>query len=1200
MPKTYTSTTKVRWLLFIFFLFWLCTERVTGTLQVARPASLLNMQHSPAPYELAVLSQHAYRDDVQEGDPVVVDDVATPLADWQVVKLLQEKEDGLLSKVFQQLGLPYGYRGTLYLNTAKKQVVLAHRGTEFRNVNALKTDVSSIAANMISGQECQLPRLLAEALSLAEQENTTLSVTGHSLGGWLAQVTAFIAKDLYPDKHVKVVTFDAPGAYPMLEQINARNDPTKLEDLDITNYLSSPNLINASNQHVGTLYRVVFEQFANTSLKYTLASHAMANFINAFDPYTGQARRCVWVQDWPVVSKKSLTKAKKALTSNPANALLNLFSLLKDVVDQEHLGEYSGFLKLAHKANKYHLSGQDSFFARAYKYHYKTQPFDPRVLPVRNVPVGARQFLEGVHSGSPAHMAVLHKTALISSVQWDRENGILMLPYGGDMRLVADELISLAFTHPHLCKVSSLGTQHTPETNNLLPPPGSPYFVGRETMIKELAQVLATHKGSPVIAPPITGFGGVGKSQLALKVIAEQTRQYEHVFWIPAGSKEKLLDAYVTLARGLGLYVDARNLQQAVQSVRVHLQDRHCLYVFDDTPSMEAIQDFLPLQQGQGHVLITSRNNRASAWPKKAILVEPFSKAEALALAIKLGYGKDKQDQDALDLLLTQIPCYPLALVQFFNTLKDERYTPSQFLAGLQAYEASVQAQELIALLREDPHQGSVDYGKSVFYVFEKVVERLQDEVQGARALRLISQLAYIDPNAIPLSWLFALDAEDSGLLYRKTRAALSLLAQYSLLQWDEEYEHIYVHAETQLMMRHLQPQPQPSLTALVHRLITRVGTKEQAYQNLSEWSSLLPHGRALFKHIDTIRFPEEGYLLTKYLADACHLTSLFEEGAGWARQCLSIAQARYPNQDHPDVAHAFQKLGASLVELGKHAEALQYKQEALAMYKRLCQDEDHLDVAYAMSDVGSSLSQLGNYRAALQNQQEVLSMRKRLFPEQDHREIAHTINSIGELLSHLGDYAQALQYKQEGLAMRKRLFPNQAHPDVGRSLASVGIGFEQLGQHEEALAYKQEALSLRQRLHENKNHPDVGHSLNNVGETMLKLGQFEEGLVYCEQALALRQAIYGSGPHHYVAYSLNSIGVALTGLGRLQEGLNHSEQALAMLKEVYPGRDHPYMVHALNNISTSLTKLGRVADGMGYREEALAMQKRLALRGAP
>ncbi|MEL6607070.1 MAG: Mbeg1-like protein, partial [Bacteroidota bacterium] len=362
------------------------------------PTNLLELHYSPSPYECVVLSEHVYKQDLQAGDPVLWIDPETqqphPLRGWTVLKVFSdEEEEDLLSTAFQQLGLPYGYRGALYVHAQKKQLVLAHRGTQLKNFSSIKTDARSIAQNIIGGQERILPILLEEALATAQQKQYALTVTGHSLGGWLAQVTAFIAKEQYPEAHVKAITFDSPGARPMLEQINSRINPTPLDMLDINNYLSSPNLINACNPHVGTVYRVVFEQFTRKHRSYVLQSHDLANIIRAFDPQTGDAHRCVWVKDWPVVSKKALHLGKQLLSGNKLNAILALCELFRKWSNQELLGEYSGFFKFAKKLNRYHpkpfaRQGKDSFDL-TYKYHYNTTPFDPTHLHIRHFPTPA-------------------------------------------------------------------------------------------------------------------------------------------------------------------------------------------------------------------------------------------------------------------------------------------------------------------------------------------------------------------------------------------------------------------------------------------------------------------------------------------------------------------------------------------------------------------------------------------------------------------------------------------------------------------------------------------------------------------------------------------------------------------------------------------------------------------------------------------
>ncbi|MEM7055520.1 MAG: Mbeg1-like protein, partial [Bacteroidota bacterium] len=398
--------------------------------QITMPnKSLLELKHSPSPYECAVLSGHVYENSLQQGDPVVWIDPENQkthtLYEWTVYKVLHEE---LLSQAFQQLGFPYGYRGVIYLNARKKQLVLAHRGTDLKNMGAIKTDVRSIAQNAIGGQERIIPLLLGEAFKIAEEEKCSLAVTGHSLGGWLAQITAFIAKEQYSEKqHVKAITFDSPGAQPMLEQINPKINSILLDQLDITNYLSSPNLVNAFNDHIGTVYRVVFEKFNPTQITYTQQSHAMQTLIQAFDPTTGDAYQTLSVHSWPVVSKKGFKLAKKLVTGDKFDALLALFQLLKRYINQEPLGEYDGFFKFANKINCYHPKPieitEDGSFDLAYKYHYNVKPFTPSQLHIRHFPAPAQQFLKGLYAGSKAHDKVIQKEQSLRAIKWNQQTG---------------------------------------------------------------------------------------------------------------------------------------------------------------------------------------------------------------------------------------------------------------------------------------------------------------------------------------------------------------------------------------------------------------------------------------------------------------------------------------------------------------------------------------------------------------------------------------------------------------------------------------------------------------------------------------------------------------------------------------------------------------------------------------------------------
>ena len=101
------------------------------------PASRRDMKVFPSPYECAVLSHHAYREDVQAGDSVEIMVGITPykLSEWRVYeRISSEKEDWLDVIAKKMLGLTNGYRGTLYKHRYKKQMVLAHQGTKPHNM----------------------------------------------------------------------------------------------------------------------------------------------------------------------------------------------------------------------------------------------------------------------------------------------------------------------------------------------------------------------------------------------------------------------------------------------------------------------------------------------------------------------------------------------------------------------------------------------------------------------------------------------------------------------------------------------------------------------------------------------------------------------------------------------------------------------------------------------------------------------------------------------------------------------------------------------------------------------------------------------------------------------------------------------------------------------------------------------------------
>jgi hypothetical protein len=159
-----------------------------------------------------------------------------------------------------------------------------------------------------------------------------LSFTGHSLGGWLSQVTTFTTRYLErSESHFKkratfldyphTVVWDSPGCKPMLLQLkrdfdlryNAEGEPSKLSlnALDIKSYLSAPNQINTCNMHVGVIYRLFpklttgkswFQNLFDLFL-YTLKTHSLADLLAVYPKGTeNKDEELKKVIDWPIRS----------------------------------------------------------------------------------------------------------------------------------------------------------------------------------------------------------------------------------------------------------------------------------------------------------------------------------------------------------------------------------------------------------------------------------------------------------------------------------------------------------------------------------------------------------------------------------------------------------------------------------------------------------------------------------------------------------------------------------------------------------------------------------------------------------------------------------------------------------------------------------------------------------------------------------
>ncbi|MCC8537333.1 lipase [Xanthomonas axonopodis pv. poinsettiicola] len=145
----------------------------------------------------------------------------------------------------EYMNRPSGYQGIVYQNVETREVVVAHRGTE-PDRELFKDGVyadGGMVSTRHNPQAADAIELTQRAIELAERQairggyKSEVTVTGHSLGGGLAQVTAH-------HFGLKGQTFNAYGATSLDRRIPEGGN-------EVINHVMAGDVVSAASRHYG-------------------------------------------------------------------------------------------------------------------------------------------------------------------------------------------------------------------------------------------------------------------------------------------------------------------------------------------------------------------------------------------------------------------------------------------------------------------------------------------------------------------------------------------------------------------------------------------------------------------------------------------------------------------------------------------------------------------------------------------------------------------------------------------------------------------------------------------------------------------------------------------------------------------------------------------------------------------------------------
>lgn len=613
----------------------------------------------------------------------------------------------------------------------------------------------------------------------------------------------------------------------------------------------------------------------------------------------------------------------------------------------------------------------------------------------QQVPLSEREIevLEGLSSGATDREIAQQLHLSVNTVKWYNRQIYGKLGVGGREEAASRArelgLLEAETERPRLRTLSLQGG---------MPGLAPSSFVGRTDETEELRQLLSHNRLVTVVGSP-----GVGKTRLALQVVAAEERRFDQgatvVNLAPVRDPSRLAE---TIAEGLGVGKEP-GVPIADSLIRT-LRDRQRLLLLDNfehlTDAAPFVADLLA-RAPHLQILVTSRE-RLNLYGEQVYPLEPLALEDAVRLfylrsrALEPKFDNNEEERGTIERLCEQLDGLPLAIELAASRV--QLLPPTAILDRLRD---RLDALKGSARDRPERHQtlrAALDWGYDLLtpderhlfcclgvFVDGSSLEAVEAVTAGKLAGGLLDALESLRSKS--LIWQQPTIAEAPRFFMLET------IRTYAVEQLEKSGEAEGVrdrHAEHfAALAERAEPylrQSHEKSTAWRHRLTAEWRNIETAFG----WS------------MERER-PTLALRLLVGLQD--HLTYAFPgRSLGWTERALELSGEVRPLLR----ARAIKTLGILNHWTGNYEEALELGWVAA---KELREHNDWEGTAWALSYVGSSLTALGDYDRAEEILHESLELFERLGARYG---LAFLHNSLGELMRIQGENQKAWEAYRE------------------------------------------------------------------------------------------------------------------------------------------------------------------------------------------
>ncbi len=202
-----------------------------------------------------------------------------------------------------------------------------------------------------------------------------------------------------------------------------------------------------------------------------------------------------------------------------------------------------------------------------------------------------------------------------------------------------------------------------------------------------------------------------------------------------------------------------------------------------------------------------------------------------------------------------------------------------------------------------------------------------------------------------------------------------------------------------------------------------------------------------------------------------------FDKALECFHKALDIQNAIEENTPLLDRSTPYYGIGITYHYQRDYAKAQEYYNKALEIQKETM-EENHPDIASAYNNLAAIYDAQGEGAKALEYYDKAMEIWRTAFGE-NHPSIANVNNGIGIVYTNQGNFAKGLEYLQKALDIKIRTVGSK-HPEVGTTYYNMAVAYEYQGDVAQALEYYNKALDIRKATLD-ENHPQVANAYNGI-----------------------------------------------------------------------------------------------------------------------